>query len=187
MDQKQTLRVAYKKRLQQLSEGERSIASSGAAKMFCRHVELAGAKKIGIYMPIVYEISPMPLAMLLQKLGYELYLPRAGKKATPLGYHYWEIGGALEEHPHFPVHEPPANAKQAVPDIMLVPMLAFDKHRYRLGYGGGYYDATIEHYKKENPSLCTVGYAYECQRASAVPRETHDQQLDQLITEQGLY
>ena len=83
--------------------------------------------------------------------------------------------------------EPPKTQKSIFPQILVVPMLSFDKELYRLGYGGGYYDKSItnlkKHFKKERKFFITIGLAYSIQEEKKIPKEKHDMKLDYIITE----
>ena len=83
--------------------------------------------------------------------------------------------------------EPLENEKFILPQILVVPMLSFDKKLYRLGYGGGYYDKSINilknYFKKEKKFFTTIGLAYSIQEEKQIPRENHDMKLDYIITE----
>ena len=83
--------------------------------------------------------------------------------------------------------EPLRDEKFILPQILVVPMLSFDKNLYRLGYGGGYYDKSINilknYFKKEKKFFTTIGLAYSIQEEKKVPRENHDMKLDYIITE----
>ncbi len=85
-----------------------------------------------------------------------------------------------------PVGELGGGADPLVPDVVLVPLLAFTKAGDRLGYGGGYYDATLAALKAENPALRSVGVAYAGQAVKALPLEETDMRLDHILTEDGL-
>lgn len=69
------------------------------------------------------------------------------------------------------------------PDILIVPMVAFDPRGFRLGYGGGFYDRTLERLRDVNPSVLAIGFAFAAQRLEAVPQEPTDQPLDMIVTE----
>ncbi len=83
--------------------------------------------------------------------------------------------------------EPLRSQKSILPQLLVVPMLSFDKKLYRLGYGGGYYDKSInilkKYFKKEEKFFITVGLAYSIQEEIKLPRESHDMSLDYIITE----
>ena len=75
----------------------------------------------------------------------------------------------------------PQSKKESNPDLIIVPMVAFDKSKKRLGYGGGYYDRTIEKFKK-NKAILTVGIAFDEQETESIPTDKYDQNLNMIIT-----
>ena len=81
----------------------------------------------------------------------------------------------------------PAKSQAKVPDVMLVPMLAFDKKKYRLGYGRGFYDRFLNKYLKKFKNIVTVGVAFSFQRHHKLPINQNDVKLDFIITEKGIY
>ena len=81
----------------------------------------------------------------------------------------------------------PAKTKAKVPNIMLVPILAFDKNKYRLGYGKGFYDRYLNKYLKQFKNILTVGVAFSFQRHHNLPVNKNDVKLDFIITEKGIY
>ena len=87
--------------------------------------------------------------------------------------------------------EPTHEKEIILPQIMVVPMLMFDREFFRLGYGGGYYDKTIiklkKHFQKQNLFFITVGLAYSAQEINKLPREKHDMNLDYIVTENNVF
>ena len=81
----------------------------------------------------------------------------------------------------------PAKTQIKVPDIMLVPVLAFDKNKYRLGYGKGFYDRYLNKYLKQFKNILTVGVAFSFQRHHKLPINQNDVKLNFIITEKGIY
>jgi len=86
----------------------------------------------------------------------------------------------------------PFNTKESseqiiIPDVLLVPLLAFDESGNRLGYGGGYYDRTIASLKEVNSDLIAIGIAFEGQKIAQVPVDDYDQKLDMIVTDQNIY
>ena len=80
---------------------------------------------------------------------------------------------------------PADDAPEHIPDVLLVPMLAFDRAGYRLGYGGGFYDRTLEKIRAMK-KITAVGVAYGEQQVESIPRDEHDQPLDMIITDEGI-
>ena len=85
------------------------------------------------------------------------------------------------------IKEPSDKSKIMVPDLIFAPCLAYDKVGFRLGYGGGYYDRTFSYLKKNNKKFTSVGYAFDDQKVSQIPRDKFDIKLDYVITEKKLY
>ena len=81
----------------------------------------------------------------------------------------------------------PAQTLAKVPDVMLVPMLAFDKRKYRLGHGKGFYDRYLNKYLKKFKNILTVGVAFSFQKHHKLPINQNDVKLDFIITEKGIY
>jgi 5-formyltetrahydrofolate cyclo-ligase len=129
------------------------------------------------------EIDVLPLMARLVADGAVTALPVVTGKGQPLVFRRWEPGGPLEEA-HFGIHVPPATAGEVEPDVLLVPMLAFDRQGYRLGYGGGFYDRTLERLRALKP-VTAIGVAFAAQEVAEVMRGAHDQPLDFILTERG--
>ena len=107
-------------------------------------------------------------------------------KTETMFFKEWKPGDELIKGP-FGTLEPLRNKKSILPQILVVPMLSFDKEMYRLGYGGGYYDKSINflknYFKKQKKFFITIGLAYSIQEEKKIPRENHDMRLDFIITE----
>jgi 5,10-methenyltetrahydrofolate synthetase len=111
-------------------------------------------------------------------------LPVVKAIGEALEFHEWTPGAPMKLG-HHRIPEP-ASAQVLVPDLLLVPCVGFDDDGYRLGYGGGYYDRTLQQWPG-NARPVTVGVAFEACRTSALPREIHDVPLDAILTDRGLY
>ena len=81
----------------------------------------------------------------------------------------------------------PSKSKTKIPDVILVPILAFDKNKYRLGYGKGFYDRYLNKYLKQFKNILTVGVAFSFQKHHKLPINKNDVKLDFVITEKGIY
>lgn len=128
-----------------------------------------------------HELSPMPLMEALQKRGHALCLPVTGVRATPLLFRAYKIGDALNPNV-WNIGVPKETEAVLVPDVLLCPMVAFDRSGARLGYGGGYYDATLQSLRAQK-NILAIGLAYAAQEVAIVPTGHHDQKLDAVITE----
>ena len=107
-----------------------------------------------------------------------------------MNFKKWIPSDQLTQGP-FGTMEPLKTQIFILPQILVVPMLSFDRDLYRIGYGGGYYDKSIsdlkKHFKKEKNFFITIGLAYSNQEEKKIPREKHDMQLDYIITENDVF
>ncbi|MBA2127054.1 5-formyltetrahydrofolate cyclo-ligase [Hyphomicrobium methylovorum] len=129
------------------------------------------------------EIDPRPLMMWLQAEGCKLALPVMQGKGKPLLMRSWSPGDAMATAA-WGIAEPMDDKPAVDPDVVLVPLLAFDARGYRLGYGGGFYDRTLARLRKIKPVIA-VGLAYDELRVDAVPVESYDERLDWVLTPSG--
>jgi 5-formyltetrahydrofolate cyclo-ligase len=131
------------------------------------------------------ELDCSALLAALAALGFPTLLPCAAEKATPLAFRLWRPGDALVGG-RFGLSEPSPEAAQMTPKILLAPLLAFDDNGGRLGFGGGYYDATLALLRADKNFLAAGGLAFSRQRAKKLPMEKHDAPLDFVITEKNI-
>jgi 5-formyltetrahydrofolate cyclo-ligase len=163
-------------------------ASPGAARLAAGHVleaiaSLRGTVVVAGYLPVRREIDPLPAMRALLGLGFRVATPVIEARDAPLGFREWTPGAAIEAGA-FGVPVPVAG-DTLEPDVLLVPMLAFDRRGHRLGYGGGFYDRTIADLRARR-GVVAVGFAYAAQEMPEVPDSAHDMQLDAIVTERGL-
>lgn len=137
------------------------------------------------YWPMQSEMDPRPLMARFSRNGARLALPRLplGRTRAPLAFHLWAPGEDLIPGP-FGLMQPRPDAPVVDPDILLVPLLAFDVAGGRLGYGGGYYDRTLQALRSRK-AIFALGVAFAGQAADEVPLDVHDQALEAVITEEG--
>jgi len=138
-----------------------------------RGVPLAG------YMPIRTEISPLP-AMEEASAHGPVGVPVIQGEAQPLKFSRWSPDGPLREGPFGA--QVPEKDDYFAPEILIVPLVAFDRAGNRLGYGGGFYDRTLEGLRQRGGCLA-IGFAYSAQEAAELPLEPTDQPLDMIVTE----
>lgn len=136
---------------------------------------------VALYAALPGELDCLPLLQALAERNYPTLLPVAGAKATPLAFRRWRPGEPLIVG-RYRLREPQETAPAMVPKILFAPLLGFDSQGTRLGFGGGYYDATLAHLRKSG-LIAAGGLAFSCQRADAIPREKHDEKLDFVVTE----
>lgn len=127
------------------------------------------------------EADPALLLQALARAGAHIAFPRVTAKDVVLEFHVMPDGEILRPGA-YGIYEPPEHWPRVVPDILLVPLLAYDDHGYRLGYGGGYYDRTLAGL----PDARAVGIAYAGQRMDFLPHGRHDYPLHAILTETGL-
>jgi 5-formyltetrahydrofolate cyclo-ligase len=179
MDMKQTLRDQGRTHRAELARACPDFAQHIA--QFVDDLAIAKGAAVSFYWPMGDEADPRTLADALAERGHTLALPVVIAKKSPLHFREWRAGDALVVHA-FGMHEPPERARRVTPDVLLVPLLAFDAQGTRLGYGGGFYDRTLH-------ALATkraIGIAYAGQEMAALPCHDHDHPLDAVLTEQGV-
>ncbi|OAN72655.1 5-formyltetrahydrofolate cyclo-ligase [Jannaschia sp. EhC01] len=148
-------------------------------------LEVIGPAKgriISGYMPIRTELSPLPAMAALFAAGARLCVPVIKGAGQPLDFREWTPDAPMESGPFGA--RIPAGGDWLMPDTLIVPLVAFDARLNRLGYGGGFYDRTLERLRTAAPTRA-IGFAYAAQELSEVPQEPTDQPLDALITENG--
>jgi 5-formyltetrahydrofolate cyclo-ligase len=138
------------------------------------------------YWPIQSEISPFPLMQALEDEGYSLALPCLvpQEDGYRMIFRAFVIGDVLISGP-FDIRQPSDAAPEVTPDIILLPLLAFDEAGIRLGYGGGYYDRALCALRKSH-DIKAYGVAFSGQQLAEIPFEVHDQPLDGIVTERGV-
>jgi 5-formyltetrahydrofolate cyclo-ligase len=142
---------------------------------------LARSPIVAGFMPLKSEINPLPLMRKLADAGARLALPVIDGRGKPLIMRAFAFGDALDTA-QWGIREPKPEAPEVVPDIMLVPLLAFDRTGKRIGYGAGYYDMTIAKLRAMKP-VVAIGIAYAAQEIADVPVTERDARLDLVLTE----
>ena len=139
-------------------------------------------KNFGGYYPSNYEIDDLNVLNLLEKKNFKVSLPII-KKDNQMNFCSWSRGDPLRVN-KFGIPEP-VSSKIVYPDILLVPLVAYDNNLNRLGYGGGYYDRYIEKLEKFK-KVIKIGLAFSFQKISSIPINQHDKRLDFIITEKEI-
>jgi 5-formyltetrahydrofolate cyclo-ligase len=143
----------------------------------------AGAIVSG-FMPLKSEINPLPLMRKLAEAGAHFALPVVAGKGLPLVMRAWAFGTPLASGV-WGIREPMPDAPVVDPDVLIVPLLAFDRLGHRLGYGAGYYDMTLAALRARKP-VTAIGIAYAAQEVHAVPITPRDAPLDLMLTEREI-
>ena len=150
-----------------------------AVHRLLRLLEPHRGKPVAGYMPMRSEIDPLP-AMTALSAANTLCVPVVQGPGQPLLFKEWFPGCAMEKGAFGALI--PTGAADVVPDILIVPLVAFDRAGGRLGYGGGFYDRTLERLRAQGP-LLAFGFAYSAQEADSLPLEETDQPLDAIVTD----
>lgn len=165
--------------------GEARLRGPAAAAALAAHasrmVSLAGGAPIAAYWPIGDEIDPRPLLSRLQSLGMSLALPVVVARGQPLIFRRYRDGDRLEAGSHG-TYQPSSACPDVRPGLVLTPLLAFDRRGFRLGYGGGYYDRTLDRLRRDG-AVGAIGLAFAAQAVDRVPTDPLDQPLDAVVTE----
>ena len=185
-DLKATLRKQLYARRRE-AHGADLAANGAAARAATDHFLAAGlhtgAAVIAGYRPIRTEIDPTPLMAALHDAGHRLCVPVIQGRGLALGFREWLPGAEMIEGAFGALV--PAEGDWLEPRLLIAPLVAFDADGGRLGYGGGFYDRSLEGLRAQRRTLA-VGFAYSAQQIDAVPRDATDQPLDAIVTEHGL-
>jgi 5-formyltetrahydrofolate cyclo-ligase len=146
-------------------------------------LDLAPGAIVSGFSAIRDEIDAAPLLARLHAAGYSLGLPVMQGKGLPLVFRAWSPGDAMGTA-QWDIAEPLPDKPVLEPDVVLVPLLAFDAAGHRLGYGGGFYDRTLARLRTIKP-VVAVGVAYDELKVDAVPHRSYDQPLDWVLTPSG--
>jgi len=159
------------------------MAADKAGEMLAA-LGLRRAGVLAIYKALGAELDPRPLGDLLTKQGWMVALPAVETEDGPLTFRAWKPGERLApDLTGLPA--PLVSAAEVRPDLILVPLLAFDRTGGRLGQGGGHYDRTLADLRTGATPPPAVGFAFSGQETPGLPREPHDQPLDGILTEAG--
>jgi 5-formyltetrahydrofolate cyclo-ligase len=183
---KASLRALALERRAGIPAAYRDDAAQAVAALLADELPMAPDATVAGYWPLAGELDPRPGMERLRARGHLLALPRLDGSEQPLLFLAWDaddvlVRGAfklLEPHPSRPV---------LVPDVVLAPLLAFDRRGGRLGYGKGFYDRTLRHLRSEACRPLVIGLAFADQEVEEVPTGPDDVPLDGVITEHALH
>jgi len=179
IDKAQLRHDAMARRDAMLPEVRQQAAEAIAARPF--PLAIAPGAVVSGFMALNSEINPLPLMHKLAGQGARLALPAVVGRGKPLIMRAWELGAPLERG-QWGIREPKPEAAQVEPDILLVPLLAFDRAGHRIGYGAGYYDLTIAQLRARK-AVTAIGLGFAVQEVPAVPTTPRDSRLDLVLTE----
>jgi 5-formyltetrahydrofolate cyclo-ligase len=167
---------------QALAPDEHESISHGAFRwvedVFLQHLKTL---TVGMYFPFKRELNPLPFAEKLIAAGGQVAMPVVTARDAPLKFRAWAPGDPVAKGvwdiPY------PAEGPWVEPDALIIALVGFDSAGYRLGYGGGYYDRTLDRYRKP----MTIGVGFEETRVETIHPLPHDVPLDSIVTEDGVF
>jgi 5-formyltetrahydrofolate cyclo-ligase len=183
--QKAALRAGLRARRAAVAAARGAEAAAAAAQWLEREVALARSAAIAGYWPLADELDPRPALLRLLAAGHPLALPRMIAWRAPLAFHAWRPDDVLVPG-RFKVMEPSPAAPETLPDVLLVPLLGFDRRGNRLGHGAGFYDRTLRALRARAPAPLAIGLAFAVQELAEVPAGPEDEPLDLVVTEAGV-
>ena len=181
---KADLRAAALAKRDALSDRQRAKSAQALASRGLP-VEILHGMVVSGYSPIRNEIDPTPLLLKLAAQGARLALPVINARGKSLTFRAWSPSDRLMLGP-LGIPEPSPAARELAPDVMLVPLAAFDRAGHRIGYGAGHYDYTFTHLRKSK-AVTGIGLAFAVQEIEAVPALAHDVALDYVLTEKQTF
>ncbi len=163
---------------EQRSDAARALALHRVPVALSPDIIVAG------FSPVRSEIDPLPLMRTFADQGASLALPVIAGDDQPLIFRAWTADAPLVRGA-YGILEPSVEASEMQPDIVLVPLAAFDRAGHRIGYGAGYYDRTLQILRKSKP-IIAIGIAFAVQEIADVPSSAHDERLDLVLTERDI-
>lgn len=187
-----SIRKRIRKRRQALDQHYRHQSAIAACKLLSQTSCFRNARNIALYLPANGELSPLPVLQQAALMGKKCHLPVLHPLQQKLWFAPWQAGQALGAN-RFGIPEPKLLRGDLPPpwalDLVLMPLVAFDKHGTRLGMGGGYYDRSFAYLKRRQyfhkPLL--IGYGYDFQRLKKLKRNHWDIPIHMAVTEQQVH
>ena len=179
-ERKQALRKESKGRRRTAFEAGKDASDALKARVLAT-LDFPVGTVVSGYWPMADELDLRPLLETLNARGCHIVLPAMTGRNRPLVFRDWKPGDNLVPA-GFGTLEPAASCEARAPDVLLVPLLAFDRQGYRLGYGGGFYDRSLAELRAVK-QVTAVGTAFAGQEVNQVPHDHNDQLLDWIVTE----
>ncbi len=181
MASKADIRAAALARRAQVSPQVRAEFAASLAREGASFAQSHGARIISLYTAIRTEADPAALLARLAAAGRATALPVTQARGEPLVFRRWQPGDPLVRGP-WGIGEPAPQLPACAPDLLFMPLAAFDRHGHRIGYGAGHYDRALAQLRVHQ-NVIAVGVAFSVQEVAALPQEPHDQSLDFVVTE----
>jgi len=171
-------KAAFARRQTAFDTCDPAAGATRLAEVLAKHT----GRPLAGYMPMRTEIDPLPAMAAHSRTG-PVGVPVIAARAAPLLFHRWTPDTPMQDGPFGA--RIPAKGSPMTPEILIVPLVAFDRNGNRLGYGGGFYDRTLEGLRAERPVLA-IGFAWAAQEAADLPLESTDQPLDLIVTDRDV-
>jgi len=189
---KSTIRKFYKQQRQELTLSQVQTSSAKIADNFITNllpkIDNFSSKKLAFYVATNNEVDPAPIIKYCQELGNIISLPKIVDNTLVLDFKEYKIGDTLIHNPIFTkLLEPKEQRCNIIPDIIFVPLVAFDKKCNRIGMGGGFYDATINYFKCSNSPQIFIGLGYNWQNYSKIPSDRWDITLNFIVSDNIIF
>lgn len=178
------LRQLLRTRLAEVTPEEAALFDVQISSSFFKSQRFMPQSQIACYMPLKGEVSCKSILQTLSTQGHIISLPAVVGREVPLIFRQYRIGDTLERGRLGPL-EPLSSSREIIPDTIIIPMLGFTREKYRLGYGTGFYDRTLEELRRHK-AVKTIGLAYSLQETDQLTVEPHDIPLDMIITEKEI-
>jgi 5-formyltetrahydrofolate cyclo-ligase len=182
--EKARLRQSARALRQRLTPAERWRAAEAVADHAGWLARIAPGRTVSCFSTFGDELDTGPLMARLARAGVTLALPVVARRGRPLVFRRWRPGDEMASGP-FGIAQPLPDAPTVRPSVFLVPLLAFDRRGYRVGYGGGFYDRTLAEARAAGKILA-LGLAFAAQEIARVPTERYDEPVDGVLTETGV-
>ncbi|NDL00585.1 5-formyltetrahydrofolate cyclo-ligase [Photorhabdus bodei] len=186
---RQSIRKKIRQQRRELTPEQQSLFARRAAKRAINHPKIHQANKIALFLSFDGELDTRPLINQLWQQNKQIYLP----VLHPFRHHHLLFLNYQPDTPlirnRFNIEEPPLNVEQVLPlselDIMMIPLVAFDRTGQRLGMGGGFYDRTLRQWRQKN--FYPIGLAHNCQLVDTLPIAEWDIPLPEIITPEKIW
>jgi 5-formyltetrahydrofolate cyclo-ligase len=182
---KQELRKYFLDKRNNISDHYAQKVSNKITKFFSSIIDNYSISVVAGFHPFRHEINTIPLLKLFISNGYKTCLPATPFEDKILQFREWTPKSNLIRG-KYGILEPNHDCNTIEPDMLLVPLLAYDEAGHRLGYGGGYYDQTLRKLISTKKNITSIGVAFKIQRFKKLPIDTFDIPLDAVINEDGL-
>jgi len=181
---KAELRQTNRSKLSDLSAEQMALFDTQIASYFLTSQSLMPQSVVAGYIPLKNEVSCKTIMQTLASQGHTTCLPVVIERNAPLIFRQYRLGEELVRG-KIGAFEPLSDAREVIPDVLVIPLLGFNRKGNRLGYGTGFYDRTLEQLRKMKP-IKAIGVAYSIQEIPDFPVEEHDTALNTIITEKEI-